>query len=99
MDGTWTPYCGAGPGPAELWTRWNLDPLLLGGLAILGLALILTTGGRQRALARRRNHALLLAPDVLARTHAGRLDQPPPLRRNSKRSILRMSSWASVFST
>lgn len=50
MIGTWTPYCGAGPGPAELWTRWNLDPWLLSGLTMLGLALILTTGGRQRPL-------------------------------------------------
>ncbi|PVM83439.1 cytochrome c oxidase assembly protein [Caulobacter endophyticus] len=30
----WTPYCGAGPSPAEAWGRWNLDPLLLGALAI-----------------------------------------------------------------
>jgi len=31
---TWTPYCGAGPSPAEIWGRWNLDPLLLGALAL-----------------------------------------------------------------
>lgn len=32
---TWTPYCGAGPSPAEAWSRWNLDPLLLGALALM----------------------------------------------------------------
>lgn len=30
----WLPYCGPGPVPAELWTRWNLDPLLLATLAL-----------------------------------------------------------------
>lgn len=30
-----TPYCGAPPLPSALWTRWNLDPLLLGALALL----------------------------------------------------------------
>lgn len=30
----WTPYCGAAPLPAELLGRWNLDPPLLGALAI-----------------------------------------------------------------
>ncbi|KSB91758.1 hypothetical protein AS593_06970 [Caulobacter vibrioides] len=32
---TWTPYCGAGPSPAEIWSRWNLDPLLLGALTLM----------------------------------------------------------------
>ena len=31
----WMPYCGAAPVPAELATRWNLDPVLI---AVLGLA-------------------------------------------------------------
>jgi putative membrane protein len=30
-----TPYCGAPPFPSALWARWNLDPLLLGALALL----------------------------------------------------------------
>lgn len=30
-----TPYCGPSPLPAELWLRWNLDPVLLTGLAVL----------------------------------------------------------------
>jgi putative membrane protein len=51
MVTTWTPYCGAGPGPAELWARWNLDPWLLGALTVLGLALLVTTSGRRRAFA------------------------------------------------
>ncbi|MDE2488574.1 MAG: cytochrome c oxidase assembly protein [Alphaproteobacteria bacterium] len=32
------PYCGAPPTPSELWSRWNLDPVLIGLLlAVLGL--------------------------------------------------------------
>lgn len=31
---TWMPYCGAGPGPAEWFLRWNLDPVLLGAMAV-----------------------------------------------------------------
>ena len=30
-------YCGPAPDPGELWLRWNLDPLLLGALALLAL--------------------------------------------------------------
>lgn len=30
-------YCGPAPDPAEIWLRWNLDPLLLGALALLAL--------------------------------------------------------------
>ena len=30
-------YCGAPPLPAELWARWNLDPLLIGTLVIVML--------------------------------------------------------------
>lgn len=35
----WAPYCGAAPTPGEWLARWNLDPLLLLGLA--GLFLLL----------------------------------------------------------
>lgn len=46
----WAPYCGPGPGPEDWLTRWNLDPLLIGVLA-LGLALVLwRTSGRERLL-------------------------------------------------
>jgi putative membrane protein len=34
----WTPYCGVAPVPAEIWTRWNLDPMLF-------IALLAATGG------------------------------------------------------
>ncbi|ABV95617.1 cytochrome c oxidase caa3 assembly factor (plasmid) [Dinoroseobacter shibae DFL 12 = DSM 16493] len=37
MD-TYVPFCGAPPMPAELWSRWTLDPYLLSGLALAGLA-------------------------------------------------------------
>ena len=30
---TWLPYCGAAPTPADWLVRWNLDPVLLLGLA------------------------------------------------------------------
>ena len=35
----WTPYCGSAPDPAAIWGRWNRDPVLLIGLALLGAAL------------------------------------------------------------
>ncbi|MFC3711197.1 cytochrome c oxidase assembly protein [Sphingoaurantiacus capsulatus] len=35
---TWMPYCGAAPGPAEMLSRWNFDPLLLAALAVSVLA-------------------------------------------------------------
>ena len=31
----WLPYCGAAPVPADLLGRWNLDPLLLLGMAVV----------------------------------------------------------------
>ncbi len=39
----WLPYCGPGAVPAELWSRWNLDPVLLAGLAVLTGVLVLAT--------------------------------------------------------
>jgi putative membrane protein len=36
----WLPYCGAAPNPAELLGRWNLDPLLILALAMVGLAIL-----------------------------------------------------------
>lgn len=30
-------YCGAPPLPAEIWTRWNFDPVLIAALALLAL--------------------------------------------------------------
>ncbi|WP_185984984.1 cytochrome c oxidase assembly protein [Aureimonas mangrovi] len=35
MDQVVLPFCGAAPLPSELWTRWTLDPVLLGLLAFL----------------------------------------------------------------
>lgn len=53
MATTWTPYCGAGPAPDQLWSRWNLDPALLAALGTLGVVLFLVTRGdrRRQALA------------------------------------------------
>src|SRR5260370_4112682 len=30
-------YCGPAPVPTDIWTRWNLDPLLMATLAAVGL--------------------------------------------------------------
>lgn len=48
----WTPYCGRAPLPAELLGRWNGDPLLLAGLALLAIAGLRKAGDRaeRRAL-------------------------------------------------
>lgn len=46
----WTPYCGAGPSPAEWLGRWNGDPWLLAGL---GVAAALIAVGLRRGLVRR----------------------------------------------
>lgn len=51
-DRVWTPYCGAGPAPTDLWVRWNLDPVMLMALVILGGVLFSAAeAGRRRAVA------------------------------------------------
>lgn len=50
-DRVWSPYCGAGPAPAELWARWNLDPLGLAILAVLSGLLLAASDNRRLALA------------------------------------------------
>lgn len=35
----WVPYCGAAPIPADLFARWNFDPVLLAALAIATILL------------------------------------------------------------
>jgi putative membrane protein len=54
----WLPYCGAAPIPGELWSRWNLDPVLLLALA-LGAAAFVRWGGAEPA--RRRCFAAVMA--------------------------------------
>jgi putative membrane protein len=39
----WDPYCGAAPLPAELLGRWNFDPLLLVGMALIAGGLWVNT--------------------------------------------------------
>ncbi len=34
------PYCGLAPLPANLWSQWNLDPLILGPLAVAAIWLV-----------------------------------------------------------
>lgn len=44
------PYCGVGPVPEALWSRWNLDPFLLSALALLlGWATLRPAGQPRRA--------------------------------------------------
>lgn len=46
------PYCGAAPTPAELWGRWNGDPLLLFGLGLAFVAIfVLLRDARQQRTA------------------------------------------------
>ncbi len=45
------PYCGPAPAPHALWTHWNLDPVILGGLLVGILTLMvsrkrMTAGGQ-----------------------------------------------------
>lgn len=43
-------YCGPAPFPAEIWSRWNLDPVLLAALALLALCLARSGAGRTAVL-------------------------------------------------
>jgi len=45
------PYCGAAPVPGQLFTRWNLDPVLLACLVIVSWAHLQKLAGRQRSVA------------------------------------------------
>jgi putative membrane protein len=36
----WLPYCGAAPVPAEIWSRWNLDPWLIAGLMLAAILFV-----------------------------------------------------------
>jgi len=47
--GSWTPYCGAAPSPADWLSRWNFDPWLLAGLAASAVAWRLAVRGDRRA--------------------------------------------------
>jgi putative membrane protein len=48
----WVPYCGEAPGPQAWLERWNLDPVLLAGLALLALALVRPMAGARERSAR-----------------------------------------------
>lgn len=45
------PYCGPGALPDDLWQRWNTDPFLLSGLALLLLWAVFRPSAGQRAAA------------------------------------------------
>jgi len=48
-------YCGAPPDPQQIWARWNLDPVLIGALALLYVAYL--AGARRGGADRRRRIA------------------------------------------
>src|SRR5712675_1068443 len=50
-------YCGPAPVPTDIWTRWNLDPLLMATLAALALVV-----ARGRSSDARAGWAAILAP-------------------------------------
>ncbi|MBL0934754.1 MAG: cytochrome c oxidase assembly protein [Rhizobiaceae bacterium] len=50
MNAETTPYCGPAPLPAEFWSSWNLDPLLLAVFAAMGAgALAMSRAGWREA--------------------------------------------------
>ena len=51
MTPVWTPYCGLAPTVTDLWSRWNLDPVLLVAVAFGGLAVGLQVKSRAARLA------------------------------------------------
>lgn len=59
MVTAWIPYCGAAPVPAELLSRWNVDPLLI--VSLVGLSLLWWRWGSATASQRR----MLLAATAL----------------------------------
>src|SRR5687768_13913204 len=36
-------YCGVAPVPADIWTSWNLDPVLLAALGLLAIGYVATS--------------------------------------------------------
>lgn len=42
-------YCGPGATPADLWMRWNLDPLLIAALGLLAIAVAMGRAADARA--------------------------------------------------
>lgn len=51
MTTAWVPYCGAAPAAGELWSRWNLDPVLLLALGIAAAVVVLRTQNRTQRIA------------------------------------------------
>lgn len=45
MTDTPMPYCGPAPVPGQLWSSWNMDPVVLAAIAVLAVILI-RRGGR-----------------------------------------------------
>jgi putative membrane protein len=51
----WIPYCGEAPGPEAWLGRWNLDPVLLVGLALMAAALCWPSLRRRLSAPQRRS--------------------------------------------
>lgn len=46
------PYCGPAPLPADLWTTWNFDPLLIAVFALMGAGALVSSRASLRVAAR-----------------------------------------------
>ncbi len=61
-----TPYCGPVPVPETLLRSWNLDPILMGALAAIGLAGIITLHQQQARAPRKGAFAVAMATAIFA---------------------------------
>ncbi len=58
------PYCGTPPSPAELFARWNLDPILIA--CLIGIAVLYALGARRQHAISRHRRVLFFAGWLLA---------------------------------
>ncbi|MCO6391691.1 cytochrome c oxidase assembly protein [Aliihoeflea aestuarii] len=66
MSATLIPYCGPAPLPADLWSTWNFDPLLIAIFALIGGCALFTSRSGLREAARSPYGAGALAVLVVA---------------------------------
>jgi putative membrane protein len=50
MDQAYLPYCGPAPMPDQIWRAWNLDPVLMAGLAVMAFVILWRTGPDARGV-------------------------------------------------
>ena len=67
---SYVPFCGTPPFPEDLWARWQFDPVLLAGLAVLAVVLGLRAAARGPALLGWSLVALLFVSPICAASMA-----------------------------